>query len=105
MLKTFCQILVLERSGTKETLLDRIMGYLCCPTNDGKEVKAKASKKTPAPKGRCHKELSSCDNFCTKGRQLFVLGIVTGSATELSSFLRMGTPRLGFQRESIVYLK
>ncbi|KAK3551999.1 hypothetical protein QTP70_031616 [Hemibagrus guttatus] len=47
-LRTICQILDLERSGTQSVLVDRIMQFLINPTNSGKPVilKKKRKKKT-----------------------------------------------------------
>uniref|UniRef100_A0A8C1W017 Protein DEK n=1 Tax=Cyprinus carpio TaxID=7962 RepID=A0A8C1W017_CYPCA len=45
-LRTICQTLDLERSGTQIILSERIMKFLTCPTNSGKPVLKKKKKTT-----------------------------------------------------------
>ncbi|XP_059364275.1 protein DEK-like isoform X2 [Carassius carassius] len=45
-LRTICQTLDLERSGTQIILSERIMKFLTCPTNSGKPVLKKKKKMT-----------------------------------------------------------
>ncbi|KAG7336241.1 hypothetical protein KOW79_000934 [Hemibagrus wyckioides] len=49
-LRTICQILDLERSGTQSVLVDRIMQFLINPTNSGKPVILKKKKKKKTTK-------------------------------------------------------
>ncbi|XP_051576310.1 protein DEK isoform X2 [Myxocyprinus asiaticus] len=46
LLRTICQTLDLERSGTQIVLVERIMNFLVCPTNSGKPVIKKKKRKT-----------------------------------------------------------
>ncbi|TTA40568.1 Succinate-semialdehyde dehydrogenase, mitochondrial [Bagarius yarrelli] len=66
-LRTICQILDLERSGTQSVLVDRIMQFLTNPTNSGKPVilKKKRKKKTAKDSKREKKSASK-----SKQRQL-----------------------------------
>ncbi|XP_053349502.1 protein DEK [Clarias gariepinus] len=59
-LRTICQILDLERSGTQSVLGDRIMQFLTNPTNSGKPVILKKKKKKKTPKdAKREKKISS----------------------------------------------
>ena len=44
MLKTICEVLDLERSGTKDAIVEKIMSFLLLPKDSGKPVPA--SKKS-----------------------------------------------------------
>merc|ERR1712071_339269 len=43
-IKFICQLLCLEKSGTKETIIERVLDFLLCPTADLKPVKSSKAK-------------------------------------------------------------
>jgi len=59
MLKSICQVLDIERSGTHIVLVERIMGFLMSPVNTGKPVPVKRKKKKRKNTGSDDKKKAS----------------------------------------------
>lgn len=45
-LKTICEVLDLEKKGTKEEVVDRVMDYCMCPKSSGKKVPQTKKRKS-----------------------------------------------------------
>lgn len=49
-LKAICEVLDLEKKGTKEEVADRVMDYCMCPKSSGKKVpQSKKRKRMKSP--------------------------------------------------------